>query len=67
MTKATGPTTSSGSTATPAARNSPITIIFLREERSATHPKNGSPTSRAAGQAATTMPSVGRSTPCWMK
>ena len=57
---ATGPTTNSGRTATTDASTSPMIIICLRDERSATHPKNGSPTSRAAGQAATTMPEGGQ-------
>ncbi len=36
----------------------------LRDVRSATQPNSGSPSRRAAGHAATTIPSVGRSTPC---
>ena len=36
----------------------PMTINGTRAVRSASHPKNGSLTRRAAGQAAMTMPSV---------
>ena len=64
---AAGPTTNSGATANTAASTSPRTIIALRGPRSAIHPNSGSPSSLAAGHAATTMPSVGRSTPCCVK
>ena len=57
----------SGSTANTEASTRPVTIIVRRGARSASQPKTGSPMSRAAGQAATTTPSVGRSTPCWVK
>ena len=42
-------------------------ISALRGPRSATQPNSGSPMRRAAGHAATTIPSVGRSTPCSVK
>ena len=58
-----GPTMNSGSTAKTDASSRPMTIIALREARSATQPKSGSPSSRAAGHAATTIPSIGRATP----
>ncbi len=64
---AAGPTTNRGATANTAASRSPMTIIALRGPRSATQPNSGSPISRAAGHAATTTPSVGRSTPCSVK
>ena len=61
--KASGTTANSGSTAKTAASSRPTTIIALRDTRSAIQPNTGSPRSRAAGQAATMMPRVGRSTP----
>ena len=64
---AAGPTKNSGRTANTEASSRPVTIIGRRATRSASQPKTGSPMSRAAGQAATTTPSVGRSTPCWTK
>ena len=64
---ATGPTMNRGRTANTEASTRPVTIIGRRATRSATQPKNGSPTRRAAGHAATTTPRVGRSTPCWVK
>ena len=46
---------------------SPMIISRTRPVRSASHPKIGSETSRAAGQAATTSPSVAKSRPCSVK
>ena len=50
----------------PVASN-PMTISGTRAVRSASQPKIGSLTRRAAGQAAMTSPSVERSTPCSVK
>ena len=44
-----------------------MAISGTRPVRSAIQPKIGSLTSRAAGQAAMTRPSVARSTPCSVK
>ena len=44
-----------------------MTISGTRAVRSASQPKIGSETSRAAGQAATTSPSVAKSSPCSVK
>ena len=50
-----------------AATRSPATMSGTRAVRSATCPKIGSATSRAAGQAAITIPSSATATPCWVK
>ena len=44
-----------------------MTIIVVRDARSATQPNSGSPNSRASGHAATTIPSIGSETPCSTK
>jgi hypothetical protein len=57
------PMNTSGRNSKIPASTLPATISGTRRVRSATQPKIGSPTSRAAGHAAMTTPSVAKSTP----
>ena len=66
-TNASGPVKTSGRKQNTPVATSPMTISGTRAVRSASQPKIGSPTSRAAGHAAMTRPSSARSTPCSVK
>jgi hypothetical protein len=63
----TAPTKTSGRNRKIPARTLPAIISGTLGTRSASQPNTGSPTSRAAGHAATTTPKVARSTPCAVK
>ena len=64
---ASGPVQTSGSAPNTPVATRPMTISGTRAVRSASQPKIGSLTRRAAGHAAMTRPSVARSMPCSVK